>query len=127
MQKRSVTKDVAPGKWDTSVGGHISPGEDLMEAAKREMGEELGVAPDALRFLYSYIHTNPYESELVSTYTCLHDGPFSFSREEIDEVRFWEIGEIRRTIGSGVLSDNFESEIMKYLSFCSQTPLLSGP
>jgi isopentenyldiphosphate isomerase len=37
LQKRSMKKDVAPGKWDTSVGGHVSPGEDLMFAALREM------------------------------------------------------------------------------------------
>ena len=23
LQKRSVTKDIQPGKWDTSVGGHL--------------------------------------------------------------------------------------------------------
>lgn len=42
LQKRSLTRDVAPGKWDTSVGGHINPGEDPLEAARREMKEELG-------------------------------------------------------------------------------------
>jgi isopentenyldiphosphate isomerase len=41
LQKRSLNKDVAPGKWDTSVGGHVNPGEDILEAAKREMKEEL--------------------------------------------------------------------------------------
>ncbi|HIJ60603.1 MAG TPA: NUDIX domain-containing protein, partial [Nitrospirae bacterium] len=30
LQKRSLSKDVAPGKWDTSVGGHVSPNEDLV-------------------------------------------------------------------------------------------------
>src|ERR1700686_4931160 len=42
LQKRSMNKDVAPGKWDTSVGGHVSPSEDLKTAALREMKEELG-------------------------------------------------------------------------------------
>jgi len=35
LQKRATHKDVAPGKWDTSVGGHIMPGEDIVNAAKR--------------------------------------------------------------------------------------------
>ena len=29
LQKRSMHKDVAPGKWDTSVGGHVNAGESL--------------------------------------------------------------------------------------------------
>ncbi|MDI6801793.1 MAG: NUDIX domain-containing protein [Thermodesulfovibrionales bacterium] len=116
LQKRSMNKDVAAGKWDTSVGGHISPEEDLIESAKREMEEELGIISDSIKFLYSYIHSNPYESELVYTHSCIHNGPFAFNKEEIDEVRSWSIEEIKKAMGSGILSDNFESEIMNYLS-----------
>lgn len=119
LQKRAMTKDVAPGKWDTSVGGHVSPGEDLQLAAAREMEEELGVLPEKMTYLYSYIHSNPYESELVYTYMCRHSGPFSFNQEEIDEVRFWDIKEIREAMGKGILSDNFESEIKKYMEHIS--------
>jgi isopentenyl-diphosphate delta-isomerase type 1 len=116
LQKRSQNKDVAPGKWDTSVGGHISPSEDLIAAAKREMEEELGIVPEDIKPIYSYIHSNHYESELVFTHSCTHNGPFSFNKEEIDEVLFWKIEDIKKAIGSGILSDNFESEITKYLS-----------
>jgi len=115
LQKRSKNKDVAPGRWDTSVGGHISPGEDLTGSARREMEEELGIVSDSIKFLYSYIHSNPYETEMVFTHSCIHNGPFQFNRDEIDEVRFWSIAEIKNAIGQGILSDNFESEIMKYL------------
>ena len=37
LQKRSRNKDVAPGRWDTSVGGHVGIGEDLVSSSKREM------------------------------------------------------------------------------------------
>jgi isopentenyl-diphosphate delta-isomerase type 1 len=116
LQKRSMNKDVAPGKWDTSVGGHVSPGEDLKTAAMREMEEELGISPEDIKPLYSYIHADSYESELVFTYKCFHNGPFPFNREEIDEVAFWSIDDIRQAIGSGILSANFESEINKFIS-----------
>lgn len=115
LQKRSQNKDVAPDKWDTSVGGHISPGEGLIAAAKREMKEELGIISEDIKPIYSYIHSNHYESELVFTHSCIHNGPFYFNKEEIDEVSFWRIEDIKKAIGSGILSDNFESEIMKYL------------
>lgn len=120
LQKRSLNKDVAPGKWDTSVGGHVPAGEDVLTAALREMHEELGVMPQKLTFLYSYIHSNNYESELVYTYKTICSSGFDFNREEIDEIRFWSIDEIKSAIGSGLLSDNFEGEFLKYLQFCSK-------
>lgn len=115
LQKRSMNKDVAPGKWDTSVGGHVAPGEDLLTAAKREMEEELGVLPDNLQPIYSFVYKNDYESELVFTHKCIHNGPFSFNKEEIDAVAFWSMSDIQKALGTGVLSDNFESEFRKYL------------
>ncbi|NOZ25108.1 MAG: NUDIX domain-containing protein [Nitrospirae bacterium] len=119
LQKRSVNKDVAPGRWDTSVGGHVDAGETVEFALRREMREELGIIGGNTRFMYTYIHTNPYESELVFSYECLHEGPFDFSTEEIEEVRFWPLQEIEETLGKGILSDNFEEEFRRYLGFLS--------
>jgi isopentenyl-diphosphate delta-isomerase type 1 len=116
LQKRSMSKDVAPGKWDTSVGGHFAPGEDSLAAALREMEEELGVVSDNYEYLYSYLYTNNYESEMVFTLRCIHNSPFSFNKEEIDEIVFWDMDKIKKAIGSGVLSDNFEIEIKHYFS-----------
>jgi len=131
LQKRSLHKDVAPGKWDTSVGGHVNSGETLNEAVKREMKEELGITlceprlcvqgRGSLEFLYSYIHSNDYETELVYTYSCTYDGEIYFGKDEIDEVRAWSMEEIRRTLGKGILSDNFEHEIEMFLSFLPRT------
>jgi len=117
LQKRSMNKDVAPGKWDTSVGGHINPGESLLDAVRREMNEELGITMCQPGFLYSYIHSNSYETELVYTYSCLYDGEIYFNKEEIDEVRFWSLEEIAHTIGKNILSDNFEEELSTYKKF----------
>lgn len=115
LQKRSTKKDVAPGKWDTSVGGHVNPGEGLIDALNREMEEELGIKSCEPEFLYAYIHSNPYESELVHTYSCTYDGDISFNKEEIDEVRCWSIDEIDEDLGKGIFSDNFEDEIRTYM------------
>ncbi|MBI5198763.1 MAG: NUDIX domain-containing protein [Nitrospirae bacterium] len=115
LQKRAMDKDVAPGKWDTSVGGHVNPGEKLLEAVNREMKEELGITICEPEFLYTYIHSNPYESELVHTYSCIYGKEVSFNRDEIDEVRFWSFEEIEKNIGKGIFSDNFEDEIRYYI------------
>ena len=114
LQKRSMSKDVAPGRWDTSVGGHVNAGETLDEALRREMEEELGIAKTDPELLYTYIHSNNYETELVYTYSCIYDGEIRFQESEIDEVRPWNLDEIKETLGKSILSDNFEHEIDMY-------------
>lgn len=115
LQKRSLRKDVAPGKWDTSVGGHINPGEDVLAAARREMEEELGIKGCELRYLYRYLFSNQRESELVNTFSCIYEGEVDFNREEIDEVALWDIPTIRTNLGKDIFSGHFEKEIRRYL------------
>jgi hypothetical protein len=78
------------------------------------MKEELGISTD-IEFLYSYAHSNSYETELVYTYSCIYDGTVSFNTEEIDEVRPWGIDEIMENMDGTVLSDNFKHEITTYM------------
>lgn len=125
LQRRSLNKDVAPGRWDTSVGGHVGIGEELHAAALREMKEELGVNHVGIEYLYSYIHSNPYETEFVTTYRCVYCGGVRHNREEIDEVKFWSLAEIRGALGKGILSDNFEDEFRAYSK--NHTLRKSGP
>ncbi|MBI5634593.1 MAG: NUDIX domain-containing protein [Nitrospirae bacterium] len=115
LQKRSKNKDIAPGKWDTSVGGHVNPGEEIHDAAVREMKEELGIEQSDLQFLYSYLFRNHRESELVSTFSCIGEGEVQFNAEEIDEVRFWSMNSIKEQTGKGIFSSHFEQEFSHYL------------
>ncbi|MBU0678424.1 MAG: NUDIX domain-containing protein [Verrucomicrobia bacterium] len=113
LQKRALNKDIQPGKWDTSVGGHFRPGEEPIGAARREMLEELGVEPANLIFAYKYLWRSPVETELVRTFTTVHGGPFALQREEIDEGRFWSFEEIEANLGEGIFTPNFEVEFKK--------------
>jgi len=117
LQKRSRNKDTAPGKWDTSVGGHVNIGEGIHSAALRELREELGLEGCTLTFLYDYLFSNQQETELVSTFSCVHSGPFLFSKEEIDDVRFWSIDDIGVQLDSDMFSDHFMGEFTPYRKF----------
>lgn len=110
LQKRAMSKDVQPGKWDTSVGGHLDLGETYAEAARREMFEELGIAGLPLTFLHAYQMRSDFESENVATFTAQHEGPFPFSAVEIEEVRFWTPQEIDAALLRAILTPNFEEE-----------------
>ena len=44
LQKRALTKDSFPGRYDTSSAGHIQAGDEPLESAMRELKEELGIA-----------------------------------------------------------------------------------
>lgn len=117
LQLRSMDKDIQPGKWDTSVGGHLAVGETYEEAAEREMGEELGINGVELRYLYDYPLRNEVESENIRSFMVVYDGGLMHQPEEIDEVRHWSLDEIRKSLGSGVFTPNFEQEFGLYMAW----------
>ena len=102
LQLRSRTKDIQPGKWDTSVGGHLDHGESFETAARRELQEELGYTGKVeLEFLFEAKIRNEIESENTRVYGIRTKGPFRFQESEIDEIRFWSFEEIDQELASG--------------------------
>lgn len=117
LQKRSVRKDIQPGKWDTAVGGHVDLGETIEVALRREVREELGITDFIPEFLMRYVFESALEKELVNTFRTVYEGPFLPDADEIEEARFWSISEIEAHLGKGVFTPNFESEYEKLKSF----------
>ena len=85
LQKRSMLKDTAKGKWDSSTSGHVDSGEDYDTSAVRELGEEIGL----------YVNTTPKRLfkidacketgwEFCWIYRCENEGPFVLHPEEIE-------------------------------------------
>ena len=110
LQKRSMKKDIQPGKWDTAVGGHVSYGEMILEAVYREASEELGLTSFNPVYLKSYEFESEVERELVNIFAAV--GSFDLHRDldEVDEGRWWDVKDIDSSIGKGVFTPNFESE-----------------
>ena len=87
LQKRSMNKDIQPGKWDTAVGGHIDYGESVEEALRREVREELGITDFTPVFIKRYIFESSIEKELVNSFRTTYDGPITPDPEELDGGR----------------------------------------
>jgi isopentenyl-diphosphate delta-isomerase type 1 len=122
LQKRSPGKDIQPGKWDTSVGGHLDIGESYLQAARRELWEELGIEQRSLTFMYYSKIRNAVESENVASFMVIAEGPFRFCRNEIDEVRFWSAAAIDNCLGGQVFTPNFEEEWGLLMDWCRKYP-----
>src|SRR5947209_8238880 len=54
IQRRALAAEPYPGYWDASVGGQVAAGESYLEAARRELHEELGLECDALELVGKY-------------------------------------------------------------------------
>jgi isopentenyldiphosphate isomerase/intracellular septation protein A len=111
LQKRAMNKDTFPGKWDTSVGGHVDLGETIEQALLRETAEELNITEIHPIPLTQYKWETNIESELVFSFRAIYNATPVFNKQEIDEGRFWTINEIKKNLGTGIFTPNFESEV----------------
>ena len=113
LQKRSESKDLFPGYWDTAVGGHVSYGESLSEALFREAAEELGLVDFNPIYLQSYVFTNQHENELVNIFAVVTDRTITPDSDEVAEGDWWTCERIESEMGRDKLTPQFESEYLK--------------
>lgn len=85
LHKRSRTKDLFPGYWDSSAAGHVGAGEDYDGTAARELLEELGCRPATPpRRLLRIEAREETGQEFLWVYRVTAEGPFTLQPEEIE-------------------------------------------
>lgn len=116
LQKRSMKKDLLPGRWDTAVGGHVKYGEGILEALLRESSEELRFSEYNPIYLGSYRWDSKKESELVNIFAAVGTYDLRPDKDEVDEGRWWTLDQIDEAIGKSILTPNFEQEFKQIRS-----------
>ncbi len=93
LQKRASSKETFPNLWDVSVAGHIHAGEAPLEAAVREIREELGleVRDEQLEFIGQFKgeHVHPggiVDREFHLTYLSRLEVPADSLKPDVQEV-----------------------------------------
>jgi isopentenyldiphosphate isomerase/intracellular septation protein A len=110
LQHRPAFKLIQPNKWDTAVGGHVSFGETIETALKREAFEEICLSDYSPILVEKYIWETDAEKELVFMFLCVSDQIPQVNPDEVDEGRFWKTEEINANLEKNLYTPNFIRE-----------------
>ena len=95
VQKRSEKVPTAKGLWDHSCAGHVDVGEAPVNAAKRELEEELGIKTKKLELIKEYksiLGEEVIDGKTLNRfwylYKIINNGPFNLDPDEVSEGKF---------------------------------------
>ncbi len=83
VHRRTETKDIFPGMFDMFVGGVVESGEPYAAAARRELGEELGIMGPEPEFLFAHLYLGSRNRSWIQVYRTSWDGAIRHQPEEI--------------------------------------------
>lgn len=107
LQKRAYNKKNFPGLWDISVGGLVSSGESLIDAAKKEVSEEIGleVNEEDLEFFATtrqhLVYNDYIDNGICTLYllrTNLSIDKFSKQDSELADLRWFSFEEFKKMV-----------------------------
>lgn len=132
VQQRSFKKEKNAGKWDISVAGHISSGQDALSAASREINEEvsvnLGFNVDIkeFRYMFSYrkqeiLKEDYIERQFYDFFVLRKDGlraeNIKIQESEVEQIKFVSVSELNEMIENKGMVERtpIYKELMNYI------------
>lgn len=109
VQRRTENKDYCPGWLDATAGGVVQQGEEMLVSARREAEEELGIADVPLADHGTFYYESDDCMVWGALFSCVSQGPFALQEEEIDNVYWLTVDEIKTRV------DEFTPDSLKAL------------
>jgi 8-oxo-dGTP pyrophosphatase MutT (NUDIX family) len=110
VQRRTDIKDFYPGLLDATAGGVVMQDEQILESAKREAEEELGIAGVPFAEHGTFYYENEICRVWGGLFSCVSHGPFALQESEVAEVSWLTPKEITARC------DEFTPDSLKALS-----------
>jgi isopentenyldiphosphate isomerase len=98
VHRRTGTKDVYPGMYDCCAGGVVGAGEDVDDAAARELAEELGIDGAPLRRLFVASYADEHTRYQAHVYETSWDGPVRWQADEVAWGDWMTLEELRELL-----------------------------
>ena len=92
VQRRTENKDFMPGMLDATAGGVVQSSENMLESARREAEEELGIADVPFAEHGMFYFEDQHCRVWGGLFSCVSHGPFAMQEEEVAEI-FWMLPE----------------------------------
>lgn len=98
LQQRSKTKYHSGGLWTNACCGHPRPGEGVLQAATRRLGEEMGFETQ-LEFKEKFIYKTRFDNSLIEheldhIFTGTYSGTVQPNPDEADSFSWTPVGNV---------------------------------
>lgn len=104
LQKRLSTMTLYPNCWDNSAAGHVDFGESYDLAARRELGEEIGLTNVDLQKLGYYQTNGTFESRKLNRFNRAYkvvvpvDTKFKLQADEVSAVQWFTVAKVKQLL-----------------------------
>jgi isopentenyl-diphosphate delta-isomerase len=102
LQQRALSKYHSGGLWTNACCSHPLPGEDIIDAAKRRLQEEMGFNTP-IKKIFDFVYKAKLENGLTEyefdhVFTGGYDGGVSFNKEEVMDFQFKSMASIEEEL-----------------------------
>ncbi|RYY97570.1 MAG: isopentenyl-diphosphate Delta-isomerase [Chitinophagaceae bacterium] len=92
LQQRAASKYHGGGLWSNACCSHPYPGEQVADAARRRLREELGISPE-VRHIFSFTYRAEVENGLIEhefdhVFAGTFEGDFALNKSEVAACRY---------------------------------------